>query len=206
MINNFRFKKADIGVFNAGSDQVANRIEPGCRVMGLTRGEFSLIDLIYSILKKTGVANVACVTWSAGIKDAHQVRWMLDTHLINSLTVITDHSYATRQKKYALALEDLFGKENIRTSEIHAKFTLIWNDDWKICIRHSMNLNANRTCESFEIDDNKEIFDFYMNFVDHTLSDLEGGFEPRSWKVNDSLDKFFEENQEPVEYSFFTNE
>ena len=26
-----------------------------------------------------------------------------------------------------------------------------------------MNLNANKTCESFEIDDNKEIFDFYYS-------------------------------------------
>ena len=143
--HNFRFKKTEIGVFNHNADQVSEMIEPNCRIMGLTQGQFSLIDLIHSILRKIGPSDIICTTWSAGIKDAHQVKWMVDTDLINSFKIITDHSYATRQKIYAASLEDLFGRDNIRTSEIHAKFTLIKNDSWNIVIRTSMNLNANKT-------------------------------------------------------------
>ena len=174
--------------------------------MGLTRGKFSLIDLIHSILKKVGKADVICTTWSAGIKDAHQCAWMLDTGLINSFTLVTDHSYATRQKKYAVAISDLFGDENIRTSEIHAKFVLIKNDDWNICIRTSMNLNANKTCESFEIDDCKEIYDFYYNFVKHTFENTPEGFEPRSWVVNKALNAYFDKNEIEPDFNFFTCE
>lgn len=206
MVNSFRFKKTELGIFKNTAHQVADRISKNNRVMGLTRGEFSLIDLIHSILKKTGKANVVCVTWSAGIKDAHQVRWMMDSDLINSFTLITDHSYITRQKKYALTLSDLFGDENIRTSEIHAKFTLIWNNDWNICIRHSMNLNANRTCESFEIDDDKTIFCFYMDFVEFITKEQKAGFEGRNFVVNKTLDKLFNEKSIIPDYSFFTNE
>ena len=189
---NWKFKKSEIGVFNTkNSDAVFRGFEHGMRIVGLTRGEFSLIDLIHSALKHVGQAHVIVVTWSAGIKDAHQIEWMLNTDLIRTFKVITDHSYVNRQKKYAVALDSLFGSENIRTSEIHAKFTLIHNEDWNLCIRHSMNLNANKTCESFEIDDDLSIFQFYMDFIEHTFGDMPKGFVSSSYKVNKSLDKYF---------------
>lgn len=188
----FRFKPAQLGIFSTHeADLTLKEFGRDCRILGLTRGQFSMIDLIHSILKKTGKANVICVTWSAGIKDVNQVRWMLDSELINDFKLITDHSYKTRQPQYAISIEELFGLENIRTSEIHAKFTLIYNNDYNVCIRTSMNLNANKTCENFEIDENKEIFDFYMQFIKHTFKDLQPGFTTESFKVNKSLDKFF---------------
>jgi hypothetical protein len=202
----FRFKKSELGVFNSTADQAVQSLVKDYRLIGLTRGQFSLIDLIHSVLKKTGPAKVICCTWSAGIKDANQVRWMLNSKLLDSFTLVTDHSFATRQKKYALAIEDLFGSENIRTSEVHAKFVLIHNDNWKIAIRTSMNLNANKTCETFEIDESKEIFDFYFNFVKSTFDNTPKGFEEKSWKVNKALDKFFQENKEEepkTGFSFF---
>jgi hypothetical protein len=197
---NFRFKKSELGVFNSvNSDMPVARLAKGSRILGLTRGCFSLIDLIHSILKKTGPAHVICTTWSAGIKDVHQVEWMRDSELMKSFKLITDHSYVTRQNKYAVTIEELFGKENIRTSEVHAKFCLISNEDWKVTIRTSMNLNANKTCESFEIDEDQEIYDFYMNFIAHTFSDMGQGFEKSSFKVNKSLDTFFARNAEKIQ-------
>lgn len=173
------------------ASEVARKIAPGCRLIGLTRGQFSLIDLIYSILQRTGPADVVVTTWSAGIKDANTVRWMCDSNLIRSFCLITDHSYKTRQKKYALALEGLFGKENIRTSEIHAKFVLIKSDDMYITIRASMNLNANRTCESFEIDENKEIYDFYNDWCVSLFGEMPKGFIAESSVVDRALTRTF---------------
>lgn len=192
----FRFKKSELGVFKNSADIAIKKLEKGNRIIGLTRGDFSLIDLVNSVLRKIGKSRVICCTWSAGIKDANQVRWLLNSKLIESFTLITDHSYVTRQRKYALAIEDLFGKENIRTSEIHAKFVLIKNNDWNIAIRTSMNLNANRTCETFEIDDDLDVYNFYRNFVDETFKNTPEGFEEKSWIVNSALDKFFGENKE----------
>lgn len=177
------------------ASQVARNIEKGCRMIGLTRGQFSLIDLIYSTLQKVGPSDVVVTTWSAGIKDANTVKWMCDSKLIKSFLLITDHSYKTRQKKYALALEDLFGKEFIRTSEIHAKFVLIKSDDMYITIRCSMNLNANRTCESFEIDEDKNIFDFYHQFVISTFGQMPKGFVAESSVVERALSRTFGELQ-----------
>lgn len=198
----FRFKETDLGVFSGNSDFAISKLEKNKRIIGLTKGDFSLIDLIHSILKKIGKSKVICCTWSAGIKDANQVKWLLNSKLIESFTLVTDHSYVTRQKKYALAIEDLFGVENIRTSEIHAKFVLIQNKEWNLAIRTSMNLNANKTCETFEIDDDIEIFNFYLNFINETFKNTPNGFEQKSWVVNESLNKFFNENKEVVKQSF----
>lgn len=201
----FRFKQSELGVFSGNSDLAISGLEKGKRIIGLTRGDFSLIDLIHSVIKKTGKAKIILCTWSAGIKDANQVKWMLDSGLIEAFTLVTDHSYVTRQSKYAVAVEDLFGKDNIRTSEVHAKFVLIQNDEWNISIRTSMNLNANKTCETFEIDDDVEIFSFYRKFIDETFKNTPKGFEQKSWVVNSALNKFFGENktEEKKGFGFF---
>lgn len=199
MVKTFKFKQSDLGAFkSANVAPIISRLAKDSRIMGLTMGEFSLIDLIHGVLKKTGKANVVCVTWSAGIKDAHNVKWMMDTGLLESFTLVTDHSYKTRQKKYALTIDELFGEENIRTSEIHAKFVLIWNEEWNVCIRTSMNLNANKTCESFEMDEDKEIFEFYKGFVDHLVDFQKPGFVSSSKVVGRTLDSFFATNSESI--------
>jgi hypothetical protein len=196
MVSNFKFKTSEIGYFNdTHSDKAVEAFRKGCRIIGLTNGQFSLIDLVHSVLKKTGPARVIIGTWSAGIKDVHQVKWMMDSDLILDFKLLTDHSYKTRQKKYAASIEDLFGIENIRTSEMHAKFVLIKNDDYQVAIRSSMNLNANRTSELFEIDECEEIYNFLYKYVDHAFENMDPGFIDSSTKVNACVKAFFDKHK-----------
>lgn len=190
--HNFRFKKAEIGVFQQeGADAATAGFAKGCHVIGLTMGQFSLIDMIHSILRKTGPADLYIATWSAGIKDAHQVRWMLDTDLIRGVRLLTDHSYVNRQSKYAMAIEDLFGKANIRSSEMHAKFVVIKNEQFSVTILSSMNLNANRTCETFTIYEDAPIADFYLRFVEHHFENMRDGWERSSSVARECVESFF---------------
>lgn len=193
----FRFKETEIGIFNQSSDNIAKALKHNDRVMGLTDGKFSLIDLIHSVLKEFGESHVVTTTWSAGIKDVHQVDWMLNTNLLKTFRIILDRSYKTRQGKYAiaidelLAIDELFGPEQIRISDVHAKFVLIHNEDDFITIRTSMNLNANKTCESFEIDTDKDVFDFYMSFVEHTFGEMPKGFVRDGQIARSCVARFF---------------
>jgi len=192
-VSNFRFKKAEIGCFQQeGADAATEGFIKGCHVMGLTMGQFSLIDMIHSILKKTGPADLYIATWSAGIKDAHQVQWMRETNLITGIRLLTDHSYINRQSKYAMAIEDLFGAENIRTSEMHAKFVVIKNAEYSVTIISSMNLNANRTCETFAIYEDAEITQFYLDFLHHHFENMKDGWEKSSSVVRECVKGFFE--------------
>lgn len=192
---NYRFKQAEIGVFNDSSDRVFDSFERNCHIVGLTMGDYSLIDMIHSCLKKTGTADVYIATWSAGIKDAHQVAWLRDTKLIRGLRLLTDHSYVNRQRKYAASIEDLFGAENIRTSEMHAKFVVIKNDNYSVVILSSMNLNANKTCETFTIYENSEICDFYLGFINHHFDNMEDGFEKSGAVVSRCVNAFFDKQE-----------
>lgn len=195
-IKSFNFKPAELGKFATMEAGMAlEHFEKGCRIMGLTAGQFSLIDLIHATLQKIGPSHVVCTSWSAGIKDAHNIKWMLDSHLIRTFRLLVDHSFATRQKTYALSIAELFGDENIRTGELHAKFVLIHNENYSVCIRTSMNLNANRTCESFELDENQEIFDFYMGFVENSFGTMPTGFTAESWRASASLQRYFNSEQ-----------
>lgn len=189
---NVRFKKADIGMFAQESADIATAgFAKGCHVVGMTLGQFSLIDMIYSVLRKTGPADLYIATWSAGIKDAHQVRWMLDTNLIRGVRLLTDHSYVNRQPKYAVSIEELFGKANIRTSEMHAKFVVIKNEEFSVTILSSMNLNANRTCECFSLHENAEITEFHLDFITHHFANLRDGWERSSSVVRECVENFF---------------
>ena len=188
----FRFKKAEIGVFQqAGADSATAGFAKGCHIIGLTMGQFSLIDMIHSVLKKTGPAELYIATWSAGIKDAAQVRWMVDTNLITGVRLLTDHSYVNRQAKYAMAIEDLFGQANIRTSEMHAKFVVIKNAEFSVTILSSMNLNANRTCETFTIYEDDAITNFYLGFIMHHFDNMGDGWERSSSVARECAERFF---------------
>lgn len=190
--HSFRFKKAEIGAFQQDSaDSATVDFSKGCHIIGMTMGQFSLIDMIHSILRKTGPADLYIATWSAGIKDAHQVRWMLDTDLIRGVRLLTDHSYVSRQSKYAMAIEDLFGKANIRTSEMHAKFVVIKNESFSVTILSSMNLNANRTCESFAIYEDAAITDFHMGFIMHHFDNMRDGWDRSSSVARECAESFF---------------
>lgn len=200
----FRFKEKEIGVFkDKYCDKVFDKFSKDFSFFGLTNGDFSLIDLIHSALKKTGKADLVVCTWSAGIKDANQVKWMVESDLINTFLLITDHSYATRQSKYSASIEELFGKENIRTTEIHAKFVLIKNENYSLVITSSMNLNANKTCEIFEIDSNLSKINFLENFVNHIKNNQIDGFVKESRTINQTLKSFFNKKDHNSERNWY---
>ena len=176
----YHFKQKDIGVFNTGNiDNITKILYPHCQVYGFTDGKFSLIDVIYAVLKKIGNADIIICTWSAGIKDSHNIKWMIDTKMISTLKIITDMSFPSRKKNYAIALDELFGTENIRMARVHAKFVLLKNENWNIVINTSMNLNANKTVENFQIIDDVVLYDFMNKYCNvHFENQLPGFVVP----------------------------
>lgn len=194
----FRFKAHTIGVFRGGaSDKLAQMVEKGCCVMSMTDGSFSLIDLIKSINDVIGASHVTIATWSAGIKDSCQAVWLRRSKTILSLRMILDRSFVTRQARYAEAILSFVDIENIRTSSIHAKFVLLENEEWKIVIVTSMNLNANKNVESCLIYEGGEVFDVYKTFAEQHFLEGAPGFIGKREGVNRPVQSFFEQYEEP---------
>lgn len=124
-----------------------------------------MLDLIRAVLWQTGPADLILSTWTMGIRDLENARWLIDNHEIRSFRLLTDRSFVTRQPRYCRRLVELFGESCIRSSHTHAKFAVIRNDAWNICIRGSMNLNRNKRWENFDLDDDAGLCDFFEGLV-----------------------------------------
>lgn len=166
---------------------------------GLTNGSFSLISLIEAILDITGPAEVTISTWSAGLYDAGAVNSLKASGLIKDIRLILDRSFKTRQKGYSLYIQDVFSEEKIRTTNTHSKFVLIKNDEYNVCIRSSMNLNENKRCENFDIDDDVDIFNLFNNFANDLFNKMPKGIIESRSKVDPVFDDLFGQEYIPLE-------
>lgn len=133
----------------------------GSRLTGLTKCQFSLIDLLVAILGYTGPADVLLSTWTVGIRDAENVDVLVTRGHIRSLRLLTDRSFPTRQPQYVKRIIEVFGDQSICVTRTHAKFMTIRNEKWNVCVRSSMNLNRNLRFEHFDIDEDIAMCEFF---------------------------------------------
>lgn len=177
------------------ADTVMQGFTQNNRVTGLTNGMFSLISLIRSTLKITGKAKVIISTWSAGFYDVNAINDLIQSGDLLDFKIILDRSFKTRQSGYSKLVTELFSPENIRTTNTHSKFVLIYNDEWNVCIRSSMNLNENKRCENFDVDNDLDIFNLFKSFADELFEKQPGGLI-ESRKI---VDKVFDDLFTPTE-------
>jgi hypothetical protein len=138
----------------------------GCEIFGLTKGDFSMIDVLRHCLSHTGPADVTIGTWTAAHADVKQAERLLSDGRINSFRMLVDRSFPSRQPGYFKQVLQAFGKDAIRMARFHAKFLLIRNEEWDLCVRTSMNLNMNQRIENYEISDDVEMCGYMEQIVE----------------------------------------
>jgi hypothetical protein len=146
-------------------------LTPGYDAFILTFGQFSLIDVLSTLLEQTGPADVIISTWTAGIRDTAKAAWLVETSAIRSLRFLVDRSFLTRQPEYCRAMRRAFGDGCIRTCRTHAKFMVVHNERWHLAIRTSMNLNENEQMENLEISDDPALCAFLTQVADDVYSE-----------------------------------
>lgn len=149
-------------------------------IIGLTHGQFSLLDLLHATLDITGDADVDIATWSAGIYDVDAARRFAAEGRIRRIRFIMDSATQKRGQASAVDIGDLFGHESIRTTRTHAKFALISNQQWAVTITTSMNLNLNPRCEQFEMTEDRQRHDFFAGWVDSIFAEIPAGGQRRA--------------------------
>lgn len=145
--------------------QAVGVLTPGCRVVGLTMGQFSLLDLIAAVLVQVGPADVLVSTWTPGRQEMERVADMLDAHAITGFRLLVDRSFVSRHPEYVARIQRMLGSETIRQTRTHAKFALVRGGGYQIAIRTSMNFNRNPRFEQFDLDDDPVIYDFFDGFA-----------------------------------------
>jgi hypothetical protein len=157
-------------------------IEPGCEIFGLTGGQFSFIDILEHCLNQIGPAHCVIATWTASHANIEKALRFTNDNRLQSCRWLVDRSFKTRKPDLCKHLVDTFGKDCIRTASSHAKFLLLWNDDWNIAIRTSMNLNQNPRVENFEISDDRMLLEYMRNLCDSVFAaeGSESGFSTKN--------------------------
>ena len=168
-----RKTRARLSKFANARDTIAG-FGHGMDVVGLTFGQFSLLDLIDAALEITGPADVTVSTWSAGFYDVDAAERFRDSGRMRSIRFILDSS-AKRGQASVGDIADLFGQESIRATRTHAKFALLINAEWSVLITTSMNLNLNPRCEQFEMTDDPERAAVFAQFADELFHELPAG-------------------------------
>jgi len=152
-------------------------ITKGCDIFGLTKGDFSMIDILRHIAKQIGPCRIDIGTWTAAAAEIKQAENMLHDRNILAMRWLVDRSFPQRQGKYFASLLDRFGQDSVRLARFHAKFILLENDDWTVAVRTSMNLNENKRIEFYEVSEGSPISDYLREIVDyHFASPPEDSF------------------------------
>lgn len=139
-----------------GAANVAAAVGPisrGCEIFGLTKGSWSLVDLIEHCLAASGPADVVLSTWTASGADITFANRLLVNGSIRSFRLVVDASFPKLCPAYCAAARQAFGDNSIRLTNNHSKFCTIRNNSWNLAIRTSMNLAENKRVEWFEISD-----------------------------------------------------
>lgn len=152
-----------------------------CDIFGLTKGDFSMIDILRHVASEIGPCRIDVGTWTAAAAEIKQAFDMLNDGNIQSMRFLVDRSFPQRQPKYYSALRAKFGDNCIRMARFHAKFILLENDSYSVAVRTSMNLNLNERIEFYEISEGSPISGYLAQIMDHhfalPLEDSYDGFK-----------------------------
>jgi hypothetical protein len=147
-------------------------LQPGGRVVGITKGQFGMGDILAECLSRTGPADVLVSAWRVGADAAEQLA--ADAR-IKSLRLVIDYGFGKVEPDVAARVIRTFGAESIRLARTHAKFAVVRGGGWNLAIRTSMNLNKNPRFEQFDIDDDATICDLFERFATQVTSGLAPG-------------------------------
>jgi len=145
---------------------VAHLERDGTEIYGLTRGAFSLADLLVAILDVTGPAALSISTWTAAGTDVTKMMELLASGRITACRWLVDLTFVRRCPALAQQIRQQFGADAIRVTRTHAKFATITNTEWQVALRSSMNLNQNPRLESFEVGHDPALCEFLTGALD----------------------------------------
>lgn len=135
-------------------------------IYGLTKNQFSLIDVMTAALAITGPAHLCISTWTAAKTETSTVCAFMADSRLKSCRILVDLTFQRRAPGLCQTIRDTFGPEAIRISRNHAKLFVLTNDDWQIVCMTSMNLNWNPRNENFLIRHDPDLAQFHTTLFD----------------------------------------
>lgn len=146
------------------------KLRKNCELVGLTKGQWSLADLISHVVDQVGPCDCLLATWTVGLEEIAYASKMRGEGKLLSFRMVLDYSFASREPAYTAALRVAFGDGCFRVTSNHAKWIVLQNYRWNVVVRTSMNFNQNPRCEQFELSDDAELAGFFRGFAEELFA------------------------------------
>jgi len=140
------------------AQEALGTIEHGEHVFLITRGQFSMLDMIEVVIRQIGECNISVWTWAIADYEVQAMDALALNRKLLSARLIVDRSAERRSVETIDMWRERFGSDSVRVCKNHAKIARIWNAEWSILIRGSMNLNFNPRFEQADITEGGEDF------------------------------------------------
>tara|TARA_R110000737_G_scaffold112160_1_gene145299 strand:+ start:45 stop:734 length:690 start_codon:yes stop_codon:yes gene_type:complete len=147
-------------------------LSPGLRLFLLTRGQFSMLDMVLHVLNETGPANISVWTWAIADYEVQAMGGLMGSAGVQSGRLVVDRSAEQRSAGTVADWRTRFGVDTVRVCKNHAKIARVWNDKYRVLLRGSMNLNYNPRFEQADVSEGGEDFDL-VERVENELPILE---------------------------------
>ena len=141
-------------------------VTAGVCVFGLTRGQFSMIDVILHLLNELGGGEISIWTWAIADYEVVTLAGLMSRGDIRAGRLIVDQSSEKRNPAIVEAWRQRFGEEQVRILRNHAKIVRVWNERYQLLVRGSFNLNFNPRTEQFDLDEGTAAFDLVARIED----------------------------------------
>jgi hypothetical protein len=143
---------------------------PGEGIVLLTKGQFTLVQLLEAVLAKVGPANVTLSAWVATPPELDTLTVWVREGRVASLRLILDLLVQSRDPEAAALMRHVFGDRNVALTRTHARFALIETPQHRLVVRTSADLTNNPSFELHSIEADDDTFLCLSAFAD-TLFD-----------------------------------
>jgi hypothetical protein len=141
-------------------------VEHGMAVFMVTRGQWSMIDLVLYLVAAIEAPWVSIWTWAIADYEVEAIGGLLANGRITGARLIVDYSASHRNQNILADWQGRFGGESVRVCKNHAKLARVWNADWRFLARGSMNLNYNPRFEQADVTEGGPDYELVQSIED----------------------------------------
>ena len=183
-------RKRAVESFKTASECIGE-ITPNMGLFAMTRGQFSMVDAIFSCLDQAGPSEITVWTWTVAEYEMECMDKLMRDGRVTKGTLIIDAGARGKNRGLLAMWQKTFGKDSVRYVVNHAKIATIKSEKFSLLLRGSMNLNFNPRFEQFDITEGGEDFELVHQIESELpiLADNCGGAEPfKASKIGNAFD------------------
>lgn len=151
--------------FRSAADTIGP-IQPGMSLFAVTRGQFSMLDMILHCIDQIGMADISIWTWTIADYEVEAMNGLIARQQIRGARLVIDASADRRNSAMIDHWRSRFGPDSVKICKNHAKIARVHNAQYRLLLRGSMNLNFNPRFEQLDITEGGADFDLVTRIED----------------------------------------